>query len=454
MMRQSPSRNNRSRGWKLKHVLQICLLVAVCLWLLYQVKHSHDKKKALEEGNLKVSDTVEESRPDFLKLTRKDLQGNTVVTATDNTAHKEEEENEEAEEAADEENKQEENEDEEGRGAGDDEIDESDQERADDEADGGEEFGDEDDKEGQSEDVHLLENGGHEDDDEKSQEAREEHYKADDASSAVVRDTQEIVQENENVGAGNLDVDQKENAEKVELENDGGTNDTQLASKEDGTHDVSSNGENQLNKTISLNKAAVREREQHEIESPSNSTVVVEPTGDFEENSIPTSNSSDHVEQQNNRIIIEPNNQTKEQTDSTATVHDEQTQAQNVSTGKTAETGDSTPENVTANTDSTQDRSTVNETGTPTEENSFSENILVEQTEKSKMTGGIDESDESHNTSSVTNGDGDAVQGEAIANSLTDVSTVTEDEREARTDLSTLPDIQIDMRKEEDIAAE
>ncbi|RRT49340.1 hypothetical protein B296_00027289 [Ensete ventricosum] len=38
------SRNQRSKGFAMKNALQVCLLVIVCAWILYQIKHSHDKK--------------------------------------------------------------------------------------------------------------------------------------------------------------------------------------------------------------------------------------------------------------------------------------------------------------------------------------------------------------------------------------------------------------------------
>ncbi|PKU82502.1 nuclear polyadenylated RNA-binding protein 3-like [Dendrobium catenatum] len=50
MMRQSSSRNQRYKGgFRFRHFLQICLLLAICIWLVYQVKHSHDKKRAFVE---------------------------------------------------------------------------------------------------------------------------------------------------------------------------------------------------------------------------------------------------------------------------------------------------------------------------------------------------------------------------------------------------------------------
>ncbi|XP_078430476.1 uncharacterized protein LOC144702342 [Wolffia australiana] len=144
MMKQSSSRVHRNRGWKVKHVLQICILATVCVWLIYQVRHSYDRKKSSEELISKPSDAVEENRTGTLKLGRKDPQQKSEVLLTDG------EEQEEAEGI---------------------------EEQDDDKIDENEDMIDEID--------HESEGIDREDIDEKSQEAREVNYKADDASSAV-----------------------------------------------------------------------------------------------------------------------------------------------------------------------------------------------------------------------------------------------------------------------------
>lgn len=50
MLRQVSSRNNRSKGIKVKDALQLFLLLAVTVWLFYQVKHSYYEKKSYD-GN-------------------------------------------------------------------------------------------------------------------------------------------------------------------------------------------------------------------------------------------------------------------------------------------------------------------------------------------------------------------------------------------------------------------
>ncbi|KAL5219320.1 hypothetical protein ABZP36_020004 [Zizania latifolia] len=45
MLRQSSSRSNRSKKLRPKHSLQVFLLVAVSLWLMYQLAHSYSKRR-------------------------------------------------------------------------------------------------------------------------------------------------------------------------------------------------------------------------------------------------------------------------------------------------------------------------------------------------------------------------------------------------------------------------
>ncbi|KAH1164495.1 hypothetical protein AAZX31_01G226200 [Glycine max] len=139
MIKQSSSRNNRSKGIKVKHVLQIILLLGVCFWLIYQVKHSHDKKKEFHENDAKVHEEDEN-----------------ILEDEDKHEHNEHEEGNEHEseekgykrgvrgggdEQEEVENKNNEVEDE--RSGGDDEIDENDQEQSAVDTDRDEEFMDE-----------------------------------------------------------------------------------------------------------------------------------------------------------------------------------------------------------------------------------------------------------------------------------------------------------------------
>ncbi|KAI4367145.1 hypothetical protein MLD38_022915 [Melastoma candidum] len=53
MIKRTVSRNQRSKSAKLKHVLQILLLLCICFWLLYQIKRSHDRKRDMLENDSK-----------------------------------------------------------------------------------------------------------------------------------------------------------------------------------------------------------------------------------------------------------------------------------------------------------------------------------------------------------------------------------------------------------------
>ncbi|KAL3515397.1 hypothetical protein ACH5RR_022299 [Cinchona calisaya] len=222
MFKQLPSRSQRSRGIKVKHVLQTCFLLAICFWLIYQVKHSHDKKKELDESDMKNSQLTQGSS-EVVKLGRKDLNPRVDETGTTSTKQDEEAEDEnvgeEEENKNDEEHvedKKSEEKDDDGGGVGDNEVDDRGEEKSDSEVDHEEDVTEEekekekdeaDEKENKEKDSEdkskQLENENSleehdDDDDEKAHEAREEHYKADDASSAVTHETEDFTAQNEN----------------------------------------------------------------------------------------------------------------------------------------------------------------------------------------------------------------------------------------------------------------
>ncbi|KAG6762564.1 hypothetical protein POTOM_033073 [Populus tomentosa] len=372
MIKRSPRRNPRSKGIKLKHGLQICLLLGVCFWLIYQVKHSHDKKKELDEkdANLSLSAHAYDELP---KLGRKDLhpdlQGKTrsekpeeeeeedtgvdeEVNKKEEKGHekeKEEETKHEEEEGGtkdeevereehiheeeeregegtnhldkereeeirhDEEEQTEEAESEEtedkGRQGGDDEVDEHDQEKIEGEADRDEEFMDEEKEredegeetesqgnEGEDNEGEEKESQGNEDEDREvqadnetqsedqdhdeggknSHEAREEHYKADDASSAVTHDTQIISTEpekegleksNENLAANDLQQDKYSiSGNPLDVNEDKINSTSQLEQAENG-HPLNATTDEKQNDETTLTKS--------EDESPNNTTFTV-----------------------------------------------------------------------------------------------------------------------------------------------------------------------------------
>ncbi|TKY71219.1 dentin sialophosphoprotein [Spatholobus suberectus] len=246
MIKRSPSRNHRSKGIKVKHVLQIILLLGVCFWLIYQVKHSHDKKKEFDENDSKLS-VGTQTAYQTSKLGRKNLHPGTGKV-NHNEKHEEEEEDENivededkhehngheeegnehesaekddkqgvrggGDEQEEDESKSDKMEDE--RGGGDDEIDENDQEQSVVDTDRDEFMDEEKEKEEGSDEKEKENNSKDKEKDgsvenHNSHEAREEHYKGDDASSAVTHDTGS---ETETLSLVNSDVNSEMNITK------------------------------------------------------------------------------------------------------------------------------------------------------------------------------------------------------------------------------------------------
>lgn len=224
MLKQPPSKNQRTKGFKVKHAVQICLLLAICIWLLYQIKHSHEKKKMYEESPKKISEKIQRGR-ESIKFGRKDLHPQVEETTLEIEGKEEFEE--EVEDSKPEES------DDEGRGGGDDEIDGHDQERIEEEeSEEVEDLNDEDDREReerseeldsegkgtQIEDVNFSEDQTQTEGERNTLEARKEHYKDDDASSAVVLNTQTMSTEFVIGGLRKVKEQQIENAENIEVE--------------------------------------------------------------------------------------------------------------------------------------------------------------------------------------------------------------------------------------------
>ncbi|XVF39728.1 hypothetical protein PTKIN_Ptkin01aG0056100 [Pterospermum kingtungense] len=170
MLKQSASRNQRYKGFKVKHVLQICALLALCIWLLNQVRDTYDKKGT---GIFQKA----------IKLGRKDLDREGDGSSAENNEGGDRVEAGKAVESEDD-----------GRGGLDDEIDdEHEREKAEvEESEEVEDLIDEEDREkdNQIEDLSLLEDQTMSDEgDENLQDLREEQYRSDDhdASSAVLQ---------------------------------------------------------------------------------------------------------------------------------------------------------------------------------------------------------------------------------------------------------------------------
>ncbi|XP_073006247.1 uncharacterized protein [Typha latifolia] len=164
MMRQSSSRNQRARSQRVKNVLQMCILAAVFLWLLYQLKHSYDKQQSLVEKSSSIMNNIDEIPQGLIKLGRKDLPHREETSSLNK-----EDENDEIEEGQEEKERDVRGviEDEESVAGRDDEIGEQDQERGNEEDEqqrADEEADDEDDKDTEEAEEAGLDGLDHEED--------------------------------------------------------------------------------------------------------------------------------------------------------------------------------------------------------------------------------------------------------------------------------------------------
>ncbi|PWA91828.1 hypothetical protein CTI12_AA077460 [Artemisia annua] len=53
-------RNQKSKGNKIKYILRICFLVAVCCWLIFQIKRSHYKRRVIKSSETKEGDSLDD----------------------------------------------------------------------------------------------------------------------------------------------------------------------------------------------------------------------------------------------------------------------------------------------------------------------------------------------------------------------------------------------------------
>ncbi|KAK7343542.1 hypothetical protein VNO77_12351 [Canavalia gladiata] len=559
MIKRFPSRNQRSKGIKVKHVLQIILLVGVCFWLIFQVKHNHDKKKEFAKKDAKV--LVSTQTDEILKLGRRDLhpgknevnqnekheeeeeddhieedeenkhghkeqeEGNKHETKEpEDNQHEEREQGEDekhhAEEQEEDENKSEDMEDEnksedmedEERGGGEGEIDGNDQEKPEVDPDRDDEFLDEekekedvsDEKENEKEDeekvgfVESLDN----------HEAREEHYKGDDASSAVAHDSQATRSETETFSLENSDenlemkITKPENKSTYSDEGNRNQNDSDLRVKEGEVIDrVSLNataGKETENSSLSnpadsayLNRTTTSNTEDNHLESSSNLTVVIpeagsnftgagggaDNSGSSELNETVILSESDHaqnttmnpttitgdvkkvqiegLEHSGNRIAEE----NLPETNSTVSVTTENgdgsaQETSNLGAGELEKTNRYVALNVTVNTsrNESSDSTTGNDkskSNTETSETNETQNVDAAEDEmfRDTQTGETDETSDS----STANETLDSVEHDAIDSSDTHIH---EDVTNARTDLDTLPDIRNEGDNGDDTAAE
>ncbi|KAJ6847014.1 uncharacterized protein M6B38_284405 [Iris pallida] len=448
MLRQASSRNQRAKGFRLKHALQIGILVAICIWLLYQVKHSHDKKRAYDARNSKVVTKVIENPEDFFNFGRKDL--TRTEAATVHTNHKEEE-SEETQEEEEPEIKQEETEDEEVRGAEQDGIDAQDQENADGEAEHVEDPTEEEDKEGQMEETDQSDSQDHEG----GTQAREENYKRDDASSAVVHDTRATESETVTINAKSTGEEQLVDVSKGDF--DSISDGSKVDVSEDNTEKQEKEAENVVSGTVDGSKG-----DNGTIDGSMNdlSDVVKDngtmPDVNFVSNGTSAASAlisnSTIVEYRietdlltNNTTEAESNSQMELSANSTASISVNQTEGQNNSTLNELHTEVQTS-NDTVSLDSSRD---PNDKGAQGEEVESKVENVVYRDEKSNSTNVLDSGEQS-TTSSATNGNEDA----GLQETDDSLHAVMEEERDARTDLSTLPSIENEAKTVDEEAAE
>ncbi|XVE67407.1 hypothetical protein DITRI_Ditri08aG0158000 [Diplodiscus trichospermus] len=556
MFKKSSSRNQRSKGIKKKHVLQICVLLGVCFWLIYQVKHSHDKRKEFDEKDTKAS-VKAQSDDVILKFGRKDLpnvqevsknykhvedgeEENVVGEENKNdeeqeekakrlgeeeqegTGKHEEEEQEEAsnheeeeqeeaskheeeqEEALEDENskhddeeqeaeiKDEEAEDE-GGGDGDDEVNENEQERVDVDADH-EEFLDEErereaegddkeneEKEGQEESDNLANDQNDDGSDRNAHEAREEHYKADDASSAVSHDAQII-----NSEADKLDMENSNDNSTVNvLEQESKANTTEETNGDENKSDLKVDEGKHSEGVSSLNVTYTNEND-HDNGSSNSAYISLPKTTNTTDFTDQASNNSTEVNKETDNKPAEVNTgmpgslqnetavilksasaqNTTEDGVSTEERYKEQANETN-SNGKPSDSiavDSSKTENINSATTESSNSSTNAESGTPEDISKInataggdnSESFMIKeitystQNEKSEgdnESGGTDETSESSSSNTTV----DRILHDPIDSSD---NALAHEETDTRVDLSTLPDITTEGNNNEDAAAE
>lgn len=231
MYRQYPNTNHRSKEIKVKHVWQLCLFLGVCFWLIYQVKPSHDEKKGFDESDVEVSLASGHSNI-FVKLGRKSIHSRVEEMTAEDVEGNKHIEDDGLEDKKDEENESG------GIDGGDETLDDAEVDRENSvvgnrEVEEGDENGsieekDSEDINDQMEKESSVGETDHDGDDMSWNEACEEHYKADDASSAVSHDTRMAGMENLNEQADILghgleentseEIDEGEKRKELEVE--------------------------------------------------------------------------------------------------------------------------------------------------------------------------------------------------------------------------------------------
>ncbi|CAF2068008.1 hypothetical protein F2Q69_00032916 [Brassica cretica] len=431
MKKQSSSRSQRgSRGIKGKHVLQICVLLGVCIWLIYQVKYSHDKKKELYEADFKKSTVLLESEEGMVKLGRKDLLPG-YHNQNEKEKHVEEEEDEEEEEKESKSrvensstHEEEEKEDEEGEEEEEEDKNKLGEEVVEEDVEDNkheEEEEDDIDEQDRSKDDQLLqeekENGEKETETDMTvHEAREEHYKADDASSAVSHESRLLNTEKLKESYGNATGPAQENSFN-----------TTISEVEIQKEPVLKLGEAESKDSVEKTFNDVTELRGETVNG--NSTEAVLEASGFKQNETRTmqERSQEHDKTEDgappsgssdlqNVVELE---QTRNETDANITVSANITNTYSIQDEfKNSTLKSSLVENISgSNTTEVMKESSRSEGDDETEEKESSDHFATEQTE---------EADD------------------------TPESTMLQEEREALTDTQTLPDISIEGKEEDE----
>ncbi|KAK4424274.1 Basic form of pathogenesis-related protein 1 [Sesamum alatum] len=466
--------NQRSKGIKVKHFLRIGLFLAVCFWLIYQAKHSHDKKKEFDENDAKASLHIRSSGG-LIKLGRKDVHPRGEETMTKNGQHDEAEEEEETSEEEVDESKHEEEkpEDKKVEEEEEDEIDEHELEKLDIEVDRGEDFVDDevenetggkhfDDANDQIEKESSTEDAGRDEHDRSMHEAaRDEPYKADDASSAVTHDTHIETAENENERVGKSNETQETKGSNIEETNNG-----EVRKQLEVEGGEMAKDDNPSNITTSGPKENTLEKSENGS-SPNNTLTQVS------NDNLDTSNSSTEATTQNPNLSLQ---NVTESDDKRIVDEGAPTEGSNLQTTAFKEANNSTLDveknpsdsNSTSHSESKGAESNSLEFSNPYNNTDSSASIKITRSEASAEAG-INTGSETENneatvaeksdTSDGTDEVSESAMGENPGEVQTDPidlsdSSISLEEKDVRTDLDTLPQIQTEGTNNEDVLAE
>ena len=457
--------------------MQICVLVAVCFWLLYQVKHSHEKRKEFESADEKVVKNVQ-SDSEIQRFGRKDIPRITEITKSGEN-HDEDEEDKDGEE---EENKHEEDESEQEisrvtekddeRGGGDDDIDEHELEKTEEE---------EVDEEKASEDKESDTKENHEENKESEDGHEEGHPEEEENDESGKEDHTELEE--------NGDVDKDDHGEQEGASDDqdhDSERNTRQAQEElykaddassEVAHNVQSVDQETKNATMSHGReiyGKINVGLEHEIKSSINSDELIQEVQTKDVNS--AASNATITEQKISEVnTTKPDdssirNATLPEITSNSTVTDGELSATSLSNGTQIAFDSNLSQNISVELKPTDDKNhqemaeirteNVPNTNTPLSSFDSSNGKNVTESAKENSIGdaseavksedsGKDDTDE--NSESHSNENTDATQQDAI--DASDNSTLIQDE-ESRIDLDTLPEIKSEVHNTEDSVAE